>query len=177
MRSPKHPAPQVESGLILLDSSRAVVSLDAGAAAILNCNADRVGELAHASPGVAEVVQRLADPSSTDQSVRLGFEDFTCRTYNLDMLNESLTEPLVGLLLERHWRAKDAIDEVGARYHLTKREQQALRGLSLGLSTKALAAKMNIRPSTLRAFLRIIKIKMGAPTRGEMMAKILQRKP
>jgi len=84
-----------------------------------------------------------------------------------------LPKPLNALVFERHSEARDTIDEVGARYHLTAREQQALRGLSLGLGTKDLAAEMNIRPSTLLAFLRLIKIKMGVTTRSGILSKIL----
>ena len=176
VRSNAHPSPDVESGLILLDSSCAVVALDRGAGTILNCYRDRKGHPAYAiEPNILETVQRLSDPTSLERVVRIGLEEFICRAYVLEGHDPSVPQTLVALLLEKHEKARDAIDEVGAQYKLTKREQQAVRGLSLGLSTKVLAARMNIKPSTLRAFLRLIKIKMGVPTSAEIMVKILER--
>jgi len=176
VRSLAQPSPDVESGLILLDSACAIVALDPGAATILKCYRSRKGQRAYSiEPNILETLQRLSDSSGREDVLRIGFEEFVCRSYALESHDTSLPQPLVALLLEKHWKARDAIDEVGVQYRLTKREQQAVRGLSLGLSTKVLAARMNIKPSTLRAFLRLIKIKMGVPTRAEIMVKILQR--
>lgn len=119
---------------------------------------------------------RLLSVATGAHALRIGASDFICCTYVLESQDASVTESLRALMFQKQWRARDAIDELGAQYHLTDREQQALRGVASGLGTRALAEQMNIRPSTLRAFLRLIKIKMGAPTRAEMMAKILQRK-
>ena len=177
MRSPTHPSMEVESGLILLNSSCTVITVDRGAAAILNYYRDRSWEPAYTiDASIMEAVQRLSDPGCVEHVLRIDFDEFICRTYLLESQDTSVTQPLVALLLERHLKARDVIDQVGAQYHLTQREQQALRGLSLGLSTRALAATMNIKPSTLRAFLRLIKIKMGVRTRAEIMVKIIQEK-
>ena len=176
MRSNALPSPDVESGLILMDSSRAIVALDHGAATILSCYQNPKRKPAYTiEPNMLESVKRLSDPLCPERVLRIGFEEFICRTYALQSHDESLPQHLLALLIQKNGKTHDAIDEVGAEYGLTKREQQAIRGLSAGLSTKVLAARMNIKPSTLRAFLRLIKIKMGVPTRAEIMVKILQR--
>jgi len=164
-----------------MDSSYAIIALDQGAAAILDYHRDRSGKQEGAYPidkNMIEAVRHagVSDPFGLENVFLIGIGEFTCRTYLLESQDASLAQPLVGVLLERHLEARDAIDEVSTRYHLTKREQQALRGLSMGLSIKALAAKMNIKPSTLRAFLRLIKIKMGETTRAGIMVKILQKR-
>jgi DNA-binding NarL/FixJ family response regulator len=175
VRSNAHPSPDVETGLILLDSACTIIALDRGAATILKGYRPRKGQRAYTiQPNIVETVQRLSDPSCQEHVLRIGFDEFTCHSYELESHDASLPQSLVALLLEKHCKARDTIDEVGAQYGLTKREQQAVRGLSMGLSTKVLAAEMNIKPSTLRAFLRLIKIKMGAPTRAEIMVKILR---
>ncbi len=175
MRSPTYTSPEIESGLILLDSSCSVVTLDGGAAAILaNCR-HRRREPPSIDERIKEAVRRLSDPACSEHQVRIDLNDVICRTYLLESRDPSIAKPLIAVLLQRHQKSRDLLDDIAARYHLTQREQQALRGLSTGLSTKALAATMNIKPSTLRSFLRLIKIKMGAPTRSELMAKLLQR--
>lgn len=64
------------------------------------------------------------------------------------------------------------IGELASKYNLTKREQDALRGVSLGLSNKQLAERMNISPNTVKAFLHVIMIKLGVTTRSEIAARI-----
>jgi DNA-binding CsgD family transcriptional regulator len=44
----------------------------------------------------------------------------------------------------------------------------------MGLATKELATRLNISPNTVKAFLRLVMIKMGVATRGEMFAKLLE---
>jgi DNA-binding CsgD family transcriptional regulator len=163
-----------------MDQSCAIVALDRGAAAILNYHRDRNPKSARVSAIEKELTQAihgvsLPDLACMERVFRIGTKEFTCRGYVLQSHDTAVPQPLIALILERQWEARDAIDEVGAQYHLTDRERQALRGLSMGLSSKELAARMNIRPSTLRAFLRLVKIKMGVTTRAGIMAKILQK--
>ncbi len=105
----------------------------------------------------------------------VGVRKFICRTYLLEMHDPSQVKPLVAILLEQHVDAPDAIEAISTQYELTRREQEVLRGLAAGLSNQALAAQMSIKRSTLLAFLRLIKIKMGVLNRAGIMTKILDR--
>jgi DNA-binding CsgD family transcriptional regulator len=58
----------------------------------------------------------------------------------------------------------------GAMYRLTPRETEAFGLFMKGLGVKQTAARMKISPSTAKAFLRMITIKMGVSGRAEMMA-------
>lgn len=163
-----------------MDSSCSIIAFDRGGAHILQHRngsgiangADVFGE---DSLRVMHNGQTASDPVS--QRVRVGVGEFTCRTYTLEKVNRDMAFPdrVDAILLERVWEPPQAIKELAAQYHLTKREQQALRGVASGLTSKALAARMNITPSTFRAFLRLIKIKMGVSTRAGIMAKILEK--
>ncbi|PYU54649.1 MAG: hypothetical protein DMG55_30720, partial [Acidobacteria bacterium] len=42
-----------------------------------------------------------------------------------------------------------------------------------GLTGKAIANRMNISPNTVKAFLRMIMIKMGVSSRSEVVIKII----
>ena len=163
-----------------MDSSCAIIALDRGAADILKYH--REGSASRESAyaidrNILQVVHNAGiSGSSLPQRVRVGIGEFTCRIYLLESRDLSMAEPIVGLLLERQIEERDAIHEIADEYGLTKREEQALRGLAAGLTTKALAIKMNIRPSTLRALLRLIKIKMGMTTRAGIVVKVLEKK-
>jgi DNA-binding NarL/FixJ family response regulator len=61
--------------------------------------------------------------------------------------------------------------EIAERYGLTKREQQAFSGICGGLSNKELAESMKISPSTVKAFIHIIMLKMGVTKRTEVAAR------
>ena len=174
MRPAAQSSPEVDSGLIVVDSAYSVLTLDRGAAAILNYYRHRRWEPIYTiDQQTIDVVHRMSDLASADHVLRIDLEEFICRLYVLDTCDAWVSQPLLALLLERHRRTR-IIDEFAAHHHLTEREQQALKGLSMGLSTKVIAATMNIKPSTLRSFLRLIKIKMGAPTTSELMIRLLQ---
>lgn len=62
---------------------------------------------------------------------------------------------------------------LAAQYHLTEREGQALEGISAGLTTKEIAAGMNISPNTVRSLLRAVMLKMDVATHVALVAKLL----
>jgi DNA-binding CsgD family transcriptional regulator len=164
-------------GVVLTDRSLKLLACDRGAAAILSYpnQADAV-----ASSLPREIMDALRHRKPTDlASIRthfhMGKNEYMCRAYLVESHNESLTEPLMALHLEKVSSTSDAIHEVGAKYHLTDRELEALRGISMGLTSKEVAERMNISPNTVKAFLRLIMIKMGVTTRGGIVANILNR--
>jgi DNA-binding CsgD family transcriptional regulator len=79
------------------------------------------------------------------------------------------------LYLRREVSVSDALDQVATDYRLTDREREALIGISMGLTSKELAVRMNISPNTVKAFLRLIMIKMGTSTRAGIVAKVLDQ--
>lgn len=168
-----------EAGLALMDLSLKVIAADRGAAAILNYS-NQPGVRSDQSPLIPKEIQELirnrkpAELSSLKAHFRMGKSEYTCRAYVMESNDGFLTQPIVALHLEKDSSASEAIYEVAAKYHLTDREQEALRGISLGLATKELAERMNISPNTVKAFLRLIMIKMGVTTRAGIVAKILQ---
>ncbi len=67
----------------------------------------------------------------------------------------------------------EIFDNIARTFLLTEREREALIGISIGLGNKKLADRMSISPNTVKAHIRLIALKMGVRTRGEMLAKIL----
>jgi DNA-binding CsgD family transcriptional regulator len=59
------------------------------------------------------------------------------------------------------------------RFHLTDREEEVLQFLLEGLTSKEIADRMAISPNTVKAFLRLIMIKMGVSTRSGIVGKAM----
>jgi DNA-binding NarL/FixJ family response regulator len=162
-------APMVpDVGLILLDASLKPLAFDPGAASILN-QADIPEEILRVIRN-----RKLSDLSSIRTTFRRGKSSYLCRAYLMECQNGNWEQPMVALHLEKDSSMSDAMFEAAAKYNLTGREQEALRGISMGLTNKELAERMSISPNTVRAFLRLIMVKMGVTTRSGIVAKILQ---
>lgn len=170
----------VEAGLVLMDLSLRPIAADGGAAAILNHSTQRgtKPEIVSIPREILDAIRgrKPTDLSSIKTHLRVGDSEYTLRAYLVESRNGSMTQPMVALHLEKDSTASDAVYEVASTYHLTEREQEAFRGILMGLSTKELAERMNISPNTVKAFLRLIMIKMGVTTRAGIVARILQNR-
>jgi DNA-binding CsgD family transcriptional regulator len=163
-----------EVGLVLMDPSLNVIASDLGAATILNHRNQSGVKSGSVLSLPEEILEMLRDRKPTDRPMkahlRMEKTEYICRIYLL----ESHEGPaIVALHLERDSSANNAIGEIVKKYHLTGREQEVLRGISLGLATKELAERMNISPNTVKAFLRLVMIKMGVAKRAGIVAQIL----
>lgn len=166
-----------EAGMILLDLSLKPIAFDSGAAAILRDPQERNSDQPFSLPKEVLETIRSHNPnelSSVKTHFRLGKREYCCRAYLLESQIGSFTLPILALHLERDSSYNDALNDVIAAYHLTSREQEALRGISIGLTSKELAERMSISPNTVKAFLRLIMIKMGVTTRAGIVAKLLE---
>jgi DNA-binding CsgD family transcriptional regulator len=173
---PKGGAVVAEVGLILLDPTLNIVAFDRGAAAILNYSQQPGPRPGTASAIPDEILAFIRARKGADRTAkgqfRIGKNEYHCRTYLMESY-DGMSNPMIALHLERDSSANDAICEIVDKYHLTDREQEVLRGISLGLATKELADQMEISPNTVKAFLRLVMIKMGVRTRAGIIAKIL----
>ena len=169
-----------EAGLLLLDRSLKIVAYDRGATSILK------------DPNYPAVQQRLSLPKDVVDNLReckltalsslriylpIGESRYVCRAYLLEWLNWLAPQPMIAVHLTKISGSNDAVQDATVRYKLTKREQEVLRGLSLGLSNKAIAERMEIAPNTVKAFLTGIMTKMGVHSRAGVIATTLQTRP
>lgn len=174
---PKTPPIMAEAGVVLMDPSLNIIAFDRGAATILNYPnpGAKAGSNSYIPVEILDLIRdrKPADRSPVKTHFRMGKNEYICRTYMLETNDGALNEAMVALHLEKDSSANDAICDIVDKYHLTGREQEVLRGISLGLATKELADRMNISPNTVKAFLRLVMIKMGVTTRAGIVAKIL----
>jgi len=164
-------------GLVLMDTALKPIASDRGAFAILRGMNGASIKQESASFLPKEVLDMIGDHTPNDMSsskmtFHVGTSDYTVRAYRMDA--ETGFPPMIALHIEKVSSTSDAVSAVAAKYHLTDREQETLRGVAMGLSSKELAIKMNISPNTVKVFLRLIMIKMGVSTRGAIIAQILQ---
>lgn len=107
-------------------------------------------------------------------AVTSGRRQYTCRTLPLAGLRRG-SQSLIAVLLERPPQASDAVSGgVRERFRLTVRESEATALLMHGLTNKEIADRMRVSPNTVKAFLKLIMMKMGVSTRSAVTAKVLQ---
>jgi DNA-binding CsgD family transcriptional regulator len=101
-----------------------------------------------------------------------GRRRYVCRVYRLLCHDGSGGAPAYALLLERHSSGMTVLGAVAQQFALTEREMETVRLLVQGLTSKEIAARMNISPNTVKAFLRLVMVKMGVSTRSGIAGRI-----
>jgi len=82
------------------------------------------------------------------------------------------SHPAFVLMLERSTNEATELAEICTRFRLTPREQEAVKLLFEGLTSKEIANRMKISPNTVKVFLRLVMVKMGVSTRSGIVGKI-----
>jgi DNA-binding NarL/FixJ family response regulator len=65
------------------------------------------------------------------------------------------------------------LSQVCQQFKFTQREREVLEYLLQGMSSKVIANRMNLSPSTVKGFVRLIMIKTGVSSRSAIVAKIM----
>ena len=65
------------------------------------------------------------------------------------------------------------MSRISEQFRLTPREKQAVTLLLQGLGNKEMAEHLGISANTVKAFLRLVMIKMGASSRSGVASKVL----
>jgi DNA-binding CsgD family transcriptional regulator len=169
-----------EVGLIVVDSSFSPIVFNSEAAVILNYperpNVEQELPLQIPEEILTSIRGRPpADFAPIVSNFRAGKRRYTCQAYAMISRIGSMVSPVMALLLQRNSSTVEAVYEVAAQYNLTGREREALEGISAGLTSKELAKQMNISPNTVKAYLRIIMVKMGVNSRAAIVARILEQ--
>ena len=126
-----------------------------------------------------QLVRHLPSLGSPSLShLRSGKRRYLCRAFALgpDSNAPSRTgsfQPTVAVLIERSDRVRLELARLAQQYHLTERERQSMELVMHGLTTKEIAARMSISPNTVKAFLRLLMLKMGVSTRSGIVGKLI----
>jgi DNA-binding CsgD family transcriptional regulator len=171
------------SGLVVVDRALKVVASNTEAIRILTFPTppEKISDLENwlTKQIRGSLVDRVSSAAPTlvgqFQSAR---RTYHCRSFplNVNGSTRSPHRPALVLLLDRNPHEVTKIAEVCARFGMTPREQVAVRLLFEGLTTKEIAHRMKISPNTVKAFLRLIMVKMGVSTRSGIIGKIASSK-
>jgi DNA-binding CsgD family transcriptional regulator len=170
------------AGFLLLDSSLNPIYFNAEATQILNypdtgANLKRpevpLGGKIHST-----LLSRpaMADPPFVTE-FQSGRRRYFCRAFLVDSQARDPGQPSIAVLLERGPSGLVPLRQVIQQFNLTQREREVLQYLLQGMSSKAIANRMELSPNTVKTFLRLIMIKMGVTCRSAIVSKIIMTQP
>jgi DNA-binding CsgD family transcriptional regulator len=165
-------------GIVLVDLTFMPLALDCGAEAILgdvdgHCGGRNGGASLPLDLLNALKARPLTELDAALIYVNAGGRSYSCRSSLVNPREDGVAAPVLALYLKRERSVVDAVHQVGVEYSLTDREQEALIGVAMGLTSKELAVRMKISPNTVKAFLRLIMVKMGVTTRAGIVGRLL----
>lgn len=164
------------AGFILLNAELEPISSNAEALRILEYPGETRGRRAHsllADKVVSSLITRRSPPDFVREFTS-GRRLYACRTFFLNPSAASRgSAPAVALLLERKSPGWLSLSEISDSYNLTRRERQTIELLVRGMTTKEIAVQMNVSPNTVKAFLRLVMIKLGVSTRSGIVGKVI----
>ncbi len=176
------PAPRSPVGFLLLDLSLRPVGFNAEALRVLSYPNATASERRPDVVLAGKIRERLLSQQPSRESplvteFRSGRRRYLCRAFPVDSDGEGLSRPRIAVLLERANFGLIALSPISEQFNLTRRERDALENLLQGLSNKEIANRMNVSPNTVKAFLRLIMLKMEVSSRSAIVAKVMMTQP
>jgi DNA-binding CsgD family transcriptional regulator len=168
-------------GIIVVDSNLSLLASNRDAVQILTFpdNPDRIPDLERWLGN--RVRTRLIDRrAETENGLVNHFKSakrtYICRSFpiNVRLERPAAGSPALLLLLERTSNGSITMDQIAKRFGLTRREQETVKLLLRGLTSKEIADYMKISPNTVKAFIRLVMVKMKVSTRSGIIGKIAE---
>ena len=172
----------VEPGFLLLDSSLNVVAFNQEALQVF-AFPEKIERLRYPAQFLADKVRtvlvnhRDAEHVTFIKIYKSGMRRYTCRAFRLDGDDHTHARHWTALLVERYSAAIWTVPELAQQFDLTAREQQVVELLLQGMTSKEIATRMNISPNTVKAFLRLVMVKMDVSTRSGILGKMVGFSP
>lgn len=163
------------AGLVVLDAQNRLVYHNQEALKIISY--PELGSRKAATDSLSRILQNLShfDKASTlaaSWHFKSGRRRYTCRWFRLTQHHGNGTRPTTGILLERAAPRFLDLSVAVRQFGLTRREQETVELLTLGLTSKEIASRMNISPNTVKVFFRLVMTKMAVNTRSGIVGKI-----
>lgn len=172
-----------DSGFLLLDAELNLIASNDPALQIL-CFPSEASRIKQPKVLVADRVRTtLLDHRHRDRKVfvreiQSGKRSYICKTFQVNYTNgHSLPQPAFAVLLERGAAVGMTPSELFERFSLTQRECETVEYLLQGLTSKEIAVRMKISPNTVKAFLRLVMVKMKVSTRSGIAGKLTGARP
>ncbi|MGO8983792.1 MAG: helix-turn-helix transcriptional regulator [Terriglobales bacterium] len=166
------------NGFLLLDAGLNLIASNAPALQIL-CFPSAVERIKQPRLFIADRVRSaLIDHRREELPVfvrefKSGKRRYICKNFELDCNGHYPSRPAFALLLERNpASSQSTLTEISDQFDLTQRERETVELLLQGLTSKEIATRMAISPNTVKAFLRLVMVKMKVSTRSGIAGKI-----
>jgi DNA-binding NarL/FixJ family response regulator len=125
--------------------------------------AKRIRQLLADSPNVSSRAEWSTEFTS-------GRRRYRCRMLFMTVQAERYTV----LLMERTASNLPPISRLFDEYHFTRREQETTALLAQGLTNKEIAARLEVSVNTVKAFVRLVMLKVGVSTRAGIVGRVTQ---
>jgi DNA-binding CsgD family transcriptional regulator len=121
-------------------------------------------------------------PSGLAGEVQSARRTYLCRSFSLDPVENhkngsGQSGKLRIVMIERKSNEAVTIAEISERFGLTAREQETVQFLLEGFTSKEIARRMNISANTVKAFIRLVMVKMNVSTRAGIVGKVVCPRP
>ena len=165
------------SGFLLLGETMNPIASNSEAVQILSYpnKPDRIKQLdTFLSDRVKAVLvdHRAEDGLAFVRECRSGRRRYICKSFRVGVDPKYAMQPATAIILERNATGNVAIEEAAKQFELTEREQETVQLLLQGLTSKEIAGRMGISPNTVKAFLRLVMVKIGVSTRSGIVGRI-----
>ncbi|MGB9236641.1 MAG: LuxR C-terminal-related transcriptional regulator [Terriglobales bacterium] len=101
-----------------------------------------------------------------------GRRRYVCRKFEIDSNGRYSPQPALAMIFERTATPDLALEEICRQFDLTPRERETVELLVQGLTTKEIATRLSISPNTVKAFVRIVMVKMSVSTRSGIVGRL-----
>jgi len=171
------------SGFLLLDDKMNLIAANDPALQIL-CFPSGADRIKQPRVFLADRVRTtLFDHKSRDRAAfvkefRSGRRRYICKSFRVNGEGYYPVQPAFAVLLERDASSSaNALAEIAEQFDLTQRERETVEFLLQGLTSKEIASRMQISPNTVKAFLRLVMVKMKVSTRSGIAGKLAGTRP
>jgi DNA-binding CsgD family transcriptional regulator len=172
-----------ENGFLLLDGGLNLIASNEPALQIL-CFPSRPDRIKQPRVFLADRIRTaLLDHQRTGglafvKEFESGKRRYICKSFQVDCNGDRSPQPAYAVLLERNAATSfSALAEISEEFDLTQRERETVEFLLQGFTSKEIANRMNISPNTVKAFLRLVMVKMKVSTRSGIAGKIAGSRP
>jgi DNA-binding CsgD family transcriptional regulator len=175
-------SPEPEVGMALSDLAFRLIAVDDKAESIFRAIRGVKGDRFPGAEAPDQMPRRIADRlrrlrasrlDAAEIQFRAGSGRYRARVFLANPHGGLLSDPCLLLFVEEEACQRKALLGSCLKYNLSTRELEALSGIAMGLTSKEIAARMNISPGTVDQFLRMVMIKTGARNRAGILAKLL----
>ena len=162
------------SGVLLVDSALKLVYINTTAIQIL-AYPQSGAEVESLDGYLAEKIQRLLPEGMSSQPAAFtsGRRQYYSRIMPVVSGTRDHTKAAV-VLLDRNIERLVDVTQAAIKYGFSSREQETVSCVLLGFTSREIAERMKISPSTVKTYLRHIMIKMDVSTRSGIVGKLIR---